>query len=411
MKKLWLGIIGLAAASTTQAAIVTLTFSAHEGVNGLTAATNSWALYATVSQGDNSGLFAYGVDLTGTGDAGGPTALTIVNRTPTGTWDIDDTSANYDGGVYNTKFGGFGTGRGASTVTGVVSGVQDLAKDVDLVRIYNIGQVEHHMDDFRPAPADGSLGPIPYKAYLGASQTDGGPATGQNPYGHPATLSPTVPAGAVRIASGTWTGTMPSIQTASVNTKASVWKLGTTTDQSEVATLQFAFRDIGTPPANDVTLGPTATQPNVATGGAIIVTGNNGSYSSEVDALTADNLQKGSGPIQTIGDEAGNIYILLALNGTPADIAAVNAEPNAVTSADSQFSLLHSGYDSRFTGGVDAIFKYPNIAGAKVVNFDFSATHPGVSVDQVAAVPEPTTMSLLGVAGLGLLARRRRNRA
>src|SRR5258706_9027620 len=108
------------------------------------------------------------------------------------------------------------------------------------------------MDDFRPPPVTGSLGPIPFKAYAGASQTDGGGSGGQNPYGNPSTacgftgLAP----GSIRLLTGTWTGAVPNIEQLSVNTKASVWKLNTTTDQSEVATLQFAFRDLAISPAD-----------------------------------------------------------------------------------------------------------------------------------------------------------------
>src|SRR4051794_4790023 len=106
MWKLWLGIIGLAAASTANAAVVTYTLSMHEAATGAVTANNNFVIYATVSQGDNAGLFAYGVDLKGTGDAGGPTTLTLVNRTPSGKWDVDQADTNYDpGNVYPTKFG------------------------------------------------------------------------------------------------------------------------------------------------------------------------------------------------------------------------------------------------------------------------------------------------------------------
>src|SRR5262245_6386991 len=99
MKKLWLGIVGLAAASTANAAVVTFTLSVHEAANGTVTAASQYAIYATVSQGDNSGLFAYGVDLKGTADAGGPTTLTLTNRTPSGKWDADPADPNFDPGA------------------------------------------------------------------------------------------------------------------------------------------------------------------------------------------------------------------------------------------------------------------------------------------------------------------------
>ena len=132
MRKLWLGIIGLAAASTANAALVTFTMSYNEGATGLVN-NSAWTLYATVSQADNAGLFAFGVDMRAVGEPGGPSTFTIAaNRTPNGLWSIDDADPNYDGGTYADKVGGFGTGRGASNTTGVVSGVQDLAADANL---------------------------------------------------------------------------------------------------------------------------------------------------------------------------------------------------------------------------------------------------------------------------------------
>src|SRR4051812_19196941 len=178
MRKLWLGIIGLAAASTANAAVVTYTLSLHESATGTVVSTNQFVVYATVSQADNSGLFAFGLDLKGTGDAGGPTALSVTNRTPNGSWDTDPSDPNNDFGVY-TKNSGFGTGRGAAGTTGVVSGVQDLAKGSDLVPLFGYGQVAHKMDDFRPAPVDGSMGPIAYGPYAGVQGTDGGGLGGQ----------------------------------------------------------------------------------------------------------------------------------------------------------------------------------------------------------------------------------------
>src|SRR4051812_44224816 len=80
MRKLWLGIIGLAAASTTQAAVVTYTLSLNDdgfGNGGATSTPGSFAVYADVSP-DNSGLFAFGVDLTD-----GPIDF-IANMTPQG---------------------------------------------------------------------------------------------------------------------------------------------------------------------------------------------------------------------------------------------------------------------------------------------------------------------------------------
>src|SRR3954469_812721 len=134
MRKLWLGIIGLAAASTANAAVVVYTLSVNESATG-TVTPGRYTVYATVSQGDNDGLFAFGLDMKGTGAGeGGPAGFTVVNRSPNGKFDVDPTDPNYDpGNVYPTKYAGYGTGRGASPVTGIISGVTDLAKGTDLI--------------------------------------------------------------------------------------------------------------------------------------------------------------------------------------------------------------------------------------------------------------------------------------
>src|SRR6185369_2399251 len=116
------GILGFAACATVQGAVVTYTLSLHESAACQPTTNNNFAVWVTVSQADNAGLFAYGVDLTGTSDVGGPTALSLVNRTPNGTFDVDPTDPNYDSGnAYATKYFGFGAGRSAVGTTGIVS--------------------------------------------------------------------------------------------------------------------------------------------------------------------------------------------------------------------------------------------------------------------------------------------------
>ena len=415
MRKLWLGIIGLAAASTANAAVVTYTLSLHESATGAVTAANQFVVYATVSQGDNAGLFAYGVDLKGTGDAGGPTTLTLANRTPSGKWDVDQGDPNYDpGNVYPTKFAGYGAGRSALGTTGIVSGVTDLSKGGDLVPVFGIGQNSHKVDEFRPAPDQSTGVPVAYAPYTPDSGTDGGATAYGNP-SNPAGAPVIIPAGSVRVATGSWTGTAPSIENLSVNTKASVWKVSHPTNtENEIATLQFAFRDLVTPTGVDyVALNGALKGQNQAVGGAIAVTGANGSYVSEVDQLLDPSQNTGNAPIQTIGDEAGSVYVMAKLTGAAADIQTVlNTLTSDVDASDSQFAPLHAAYDAAFGGGgFNALFKFPNVAGAKTFNFEFADTtsHGAVTVDQLAAVPEPGTISLLGLGALGLLARRRRN--
>lgn len=432
-RKLWLGMIGLAAASTAQAAIVTLTMSYNESPSSSAVATGSFTVYATVSQGDNRGLFAYGIDLAAA-DNTTTTLTALVNRGPHGVWNVDDLDPEYDpdNNSYPTYDGGFGTGRGANIGTGVVSGVQDLAKIPNLVRIYGFGQTPGTMDSNRPAPyqndpAASNGGQVSFKPYTADANTD--IHNGDTPLNTSGGLNnksgvTNLPAGTIRLITGKWTGAAPLIQVGpTASTGISVWSLADPTpgqenknEKVEGNNLVVQYRDwAGTTvtPATAV-LGGTSTNTITPVGGNIAVSGSNGHYVSEVDPLSDPSLTKGSAPIVGIGDEAGFIYVMAKLNGTPAEIAAALASSTTdidATSGDANFAALHAAYDSQFTGGsFNALFKMPNITGAKVFNYDFSG-FPTVTFDQLAAVPEPATMGLMAFAGMGLLARRRRNRA
>jgi len=424
MKKIAAIFIGLALSSSAKAAVVNYYLSLHEGSNGLPTTSNAFALYASVSQGDNAGLFAFDIDLKGTGDVGGPTTMTLFNRTPSGIWDIDPNDPNYNpGAVYPTKYAGFSNVRTANSVTGIVSGMMDLAKGPDLVPVYGFGQPPpHKMDDWRPAPLGTTLR-VAYAPYVGAANSDGA----QTAYGVPVTpsgggnaggcaASPagpfTLPLGTLRIATGTWTGTAPSFEQLSVNTSARVWKLNRPSEfDNDLAQLQFATRNLLTVDCFDTaTLNGPLSGSNQAVFGAIEVTGANNNYESEVDQLLFPSTNIGNAPIESIGDEPGNIYVMADLSGTAADIAAVLASTSAdVDATDPAFAVLHQMYDSRFTdGSFKALFKFPNVAGAKTFNWALiDATHGLVTVDQLAVVPEPG-MFAAGVMGLmGINLRRR----
>jgi len=409
MRKLWLGIIGLAAASTANAAVVVYTLSVNESATG-TVTPGRYTVYATVSPSDNDGLFAFGLDMKGTGvGEGGPAGFTMVNRSPNGKFDVDPTDPNYDpGNVYPTKYAGYGTGRGASATTGIVSGVTDLAKGSDLINVFKIGQVSGSMNSHKPAPDTSTGVPVAYGNFTPDAGTDA------NPYSVVFNRAnvPVVADGSIRIATGNYTtgGTLPAIDGLSVNTKASVWKLshpnGT---ENEIAQVQIAFRDFAGTAGDSVSLnGPTKGN-NQAVGGNIAVTGSNGSYHSEVDQLLDPSINVGNAPIQAIGDENGNVYVMAKLVGTAADIATLlGTLTNDVDSSDTQFASLHNTYDSQFAGGsFNALFKFANVPGAKTFNWEFGTT-TGVAIDQLAAVPEPASLGLLGVAGMALLGRRRR---
>jgi len=293
----------------------------------------------------------------------------MVNRTPNGKWDVDPLDPNYDpGNVYPTKFAGYGTGRGASATTGIVSGVTDLAKDADLIRVFKIGQQPGNMNDNKPPPDNSTGLPVAYGNYTPDAGTD-------NPYGNPFNRAgvPVVAPGSIRIATGNYTpgGVLPQIDASSANTKASVWKLthpnGT---ENEIAQIQILFRDFAGPAAAKFTLEATGgSGTNQAVGGNIAVTGANTSYQSEVDALLADT-SVGNAPIATIGAEAsdaGNaIYVMAKLAGSPADIATLlGTLTTDVDNTDPQAAALHANYDAAFgPGGFNALFKFTGAAAA-----------------------------------------------
>jgi len=304
--------------------------------------------------------------------------------------------------------------------TGVVSGVPDLNRDPNLLRIFKYGQVAGSVATFKPAnftnPADAGEHPnesVPWKYNNEPGADSAAYGTPSNPAGIP--VADVLPAGTVRLAVGTWTGAPPTIGfgAAFPNTKASVFRtshpLGT---ENDIATVVPKVRDLAGGARNFVGLANTAdagTPTNVAVGGSIAVTGSNNRYISEVDQLTTDNVLAGNAPIATIGDEAGSIYVMAKLNGDVAGFLSSAQITNDVDATDSQFALLHANYDALFPGGsFNALFKFPTIAGAKVFSIETNGT-AGVSVDALAAVPEPATMGLMAFGALGLLARRRRN--
>jgi hypothetical protein len=364
MRKLWLGIIGLAAAATANAATVTYTLSLNDNGAGVLT-PNNWAVYAEASP-DSGGLFAYGVDLTGTFG-------TFLNR---GNGVIMEDSD----GTGESRSLGFTVGRTQDAANGKFSGLQDLGAGASLIPVYGIGQRNDDLDNYIPADFETQT------SVFGAGRAN---YTTKFLLGR-----------------GTWTGAAPAFQAGSVDLKASTWNSNTGLANS-VAQLTLLTQDLGGTAAS-FTLEATGTKgANQAVGGSIAVTGANNSYTSEVDELLA-NVGIGNAPIASIGPEAGNVYVMARLNGTAADIAALlGTLTTDVDASDPEFAKLHGHYDSRFTGGsFNALFKFPNSANIRTINWDFGTA--AVTVDQLAAVPEPGTMALLGIAGLGLLARRRR---
>ena len=86
----------------------------------------------------------------------------------------------------------------------------------------------------------------------------------------------------------------------------------------------------------------------------------------------------------------------------------LDAEPFSLPPQSAQFQSLQAQFGNQFgAGGFNALFAIPNAAGPKVFNWDFS-NFPGVTLDQLAAVPEPGWISAIGILGLMILRKRRR---
>jgi hypothetical protein len=376
LRRLAAAIVSLLMCGSAPAAMVTFTLSLFDNGTTFTPGVQNFAIYADVSA-DNGGLYAFGIDL-----APGTTYGTVfLNRAPGIV--VEDTD---DTGERATL--GFTQGVNTDRTLGKFSGLQDLGIGGKAIPVYGFGQEDGSLPAQVPGIYENTVGTfgggtVPYKVHL-------------------------------LLARGNWVGSVtPSFETTSVDNKASVW-VNRSGIQSVPATLVlrspcvvFAGAKLGatcSPPLQFLSVTGTPTGTNQAVGGAIAVSGSNNKYNSEVDDLISDSAS-GNAPIQSIGDEAGNIYVMAKLNGSAADIATfLQNSSNDADATDSQFALLHAAYDSHFgAGGFNALFKFPNISGTKFVNWElFGST---VTVDKLAVVPEPR-ISLL-VLGSAVMLRRR----
>jgi hypothetical protein len=202
---------------------------------------------------------------------------------------------------------------------------------------------------------------------------------------------------ATRVTSGTGTWKTDNVTKLGIGSTATLDTLITPTVQ--------IIGSIVTPTRHAKVTAPPGDGTNLATGGAVEVTGSAGKYVSEVDPLTA-NGQAGNVVIHGI-EVGGLLYVMTGLAGDPAAIAAALADPGLtadgaqVLTTGAEFDALKVHYPF-----MNALFKFTNApAGDKAFSFDFG---DGVQLDNVAAVPEPTALGIFAAAGLGLLARRRR---
>jgi len=372
------------AACRSEAATVTYTLSIHDdGTDNPSPTSPSgqtfFAIYAEVSA-DNGGLFTFAVDLTRNNDFNGRADLdAIYNMAPMG--QFRKTGAP-------TKYIGFGVDASEDPIVGLITGVTDVVKGSNLIPVYGFGQSGGDLSSYRPTG---------YGPYFDVSPNAAGPLYSAK----------------MLLGIGAYTGcSAPALQISSVNNKASVYVSRSGVENTPAG---IVFRTLDPQVVSDsawLSSGFASSCAsgigNRAVGGFIALSGANGSYSSEVDPLLDPPLNVGGAPIMSIGNEAGNVYVMARLSGTAQDIAAVLATLDSdVNATDPQWGSLHAIYDPMFGGsGFNALFKFPNLLGDKIFNWDFSA-HPGVTVAALAVVPEPGMIGLLIVASICLSRRGR----
>jgi hypothetical protein len=384
--------------SCAHAAVVTYTLSLNEGPTGQ-CQPNSFALYASDSKGDNPGLAGFLVDMNGAAD-GGANLTSLINRSPWGTFDVDPADPDYDPDVpYATYAAGFGSTRTNQLNDAIVSGLQRGSTGFQIIPVGGFGQTAGDMSTIHPPPArnpNGTL--VSYQNYHPVGNID-------VRYGTSGTL---LPAGSLRIATGAWSGAVaPSFDPQSLDNRSLVWSSSSLQSDTLARSLYRTMDFCAPRPLASVSL--TNSIPpgsnNETAGGAIIVSGSNGNYVSEVDEQNYAQMFPASAPVQSIGDESGNVYVMAKLTGSASDIAAVLAALDQdVDSSDPSFAQLHAEYDAQFGGGgFNGLFRFPNIAGPKVFNWDFG--YP-VAIDQLAVVPEPGGVMIL-LASVALWRRQR----
>ncbi len=163
----------------------------------------------------------------------------------------------------------------------------------------------------------------------------------------------------------------------------------------------------------------------------VVVSGSKGNYVFATATATAANAGGTSQAfvnVQTPSDFTKPEYVLLALNGvsglnslTAEHVASAinNAGLSEVTAYfngqnDEITKMLanwsgYSAYKGTDIGDFDVLVKFDSFDSAKsVLAFDFSQVDGGVGVTAIGVVPEPTSLGLMALPALGLLARRRR---
>jgi len=330
-------------------------------------APRSFNIFADVST-DNGGLLSFGLDLQGN-------ITSLYNLAP---------AAHYTKTGSPSKSAGFLAQRIEDSSSGQVAGIQNLGAQANLVPIFGFGQEGGDLS------AQAPIGPLP----AGYTYSD-----------ESSHLIGSAYAARLLLASGS--GTNFDWEAGSSETRAIVFvsRSGTSNTVAQIQTHHIivdTFCDVADAWLSNNPGG------NLQPDSFIEVHGRGGAYESVVHTLDEFNA-RGSVAIQTIGDDGGSVYVMAKLLGDSKTINQLLADVQEdVGPEDSQFIALHSRYDGNFIGGsFNALFKVSNVTGAKFFSWDFTR-YAGVSLVQVAAVPEPGVISLTlsGLLVLNLRTRR-----
>ncbi len=164
----------------------------------------------------------------------------------------------------------------------------------------------------------------------------------------------------------------------------------------------------------------------------VVVSGSKGNYVfTTATAATAGGTNQAFVNVQTPGDFTKPEYVLLALTGVSGltnqtlaiDVASainnsglsgVHATYEGQDAATNKMLADWSGYSAykgTDIGDFDVLVKFDSYSATNgVLAFDFSQIDGGAaSVSAIGVVPEPTSLGLMALPALGLLARRRRS--
>jgi len=215
------------------------------------------------------------------------------------------------------------------------------------------------------------------------------------------------------IGSGTFTVLTPGTSTISTTTNSAVVYAentsgGTTTTVRGVSAL--AGLTEGSVQIHVASTGPTTALENLngstlgsASSTHPTLTGGGGFYGTNV--VAPSNNTTGNVALN-FPDNPSKVYVMLWISGDtgnviPTDFAADLASANDI-------AKLTPAYKPQGPAGDEfVVLAFNTTTAANTFNYDFSGRN-GIHLDDIAAVPEPASLGLLALAGLGILSRRRK---